>query len=67
MLNGRYDFFLPLETSQKPFFEWLGTPADQKAIRRYDSGHGVPRTERIKETLTWLDHYLGSVKQVNND
>ncbi len=61
MLNGRYDFFLPLETSQKPFFEWLGTPADQKVILHYESGHGVPRIERIKETIAWLDHYLGLV------
>jgi serine/threonine protein kinase/dienelactone hydrolase len=62
MLNGRYDFFLPVETSQKPFFKWLGTPTDQKVIHRYDSGHGVPRIERIKETLAWLDHYLGPVE-----
>ena len=63
MLNGRYDFFFPLATSQKPFFEWLGTRNNQKVIRRYDSGHGVPRTERIKEILAWFDHYLGSVNQ----
>ena len=63
ILNGRYDFFFPLESSQKPFFNWLGTPADKKVIHRYESGHGVPRTERIKETLAWLDHYLGPVSQ----
>ena len=57
MLNGCYDFFLHVKSSQKPFFEWLGAPADKKVIRRYDSGHGVPRTERIKETLAWLEHY----------
>ena len=26
MLNGEYDFFFPLETSQRPMFERLGTP-----------------------------------------
>ncbi|WP_281176097.1 SUMF1/EgtB/PvdO family nonheme iron enzyme [Edaphobacter aggregans] len=25
MLNGRYDFFYPLESSQEPFFHWLGS------------------------------------------
>jgi dienelactone hydrolase len=25
MLNGRYDFFFPSETAQKPFFDMLGT------------------------------------------
>jgi formylglycine-generating enzyme required for sulfatase activity/dienelactone hydrolase len=62
MLNGRYDFFLPVETSQRPFFERLGTPEKHKVLRRYDSGHGVPRAARIKETLAWLDRYLGPVK-----
>ncbi len=63
ILNGRYDFFFPLETSQKPFFERLGTLEEHKVLRRYDTGHGVPRAERIKETLAWLDRYLGPVEQ----
>ena len=63
MLNGRYDFFLPVESSQKPFFKWLGTPVSQKVIHRYESGHDVPRINRIKETLAWLDHYLGSARK----
>ena len=62
MLNGKYDFFLPMESSQKPFFKWLGTPDKNKVIRRYESGHGVPRIERIKETIAWLDRYFGPVK-----
>ena len=28
----------------------------------YDTGHHVPRSEMIKETLNWLDRYLGPVK-----
>jgi dienelactone hydrolase len=62
MLNGRYDFFLPIESSQNPFFKWLGTSEGLKIIRRYETGHGVPRLERIKETLAWLDRYLGPVE-----
>ena len=30
MLNGRYDFFLPMETSQIPAFNLLGTPEKDK-------------------------------------
>ena len=32
MLNGRYDFFFPYETSQLPYFELLGTPEAHKKI-----------------------------------
>jgi hypothetical protein len=28
----------------------------------YEGGHDVPRTELIKETLRWLDTYLGPVR-----
>ncbi len=61
MLNGRYDFFFPLETSQQPFFDQLGTPPEHKKMFVYEGGHSVPRTELIKETLNWLDRYLGPV------
>jgi serine/threonine protein kinase/dienelactone hydrolase len=59
MLNGRYDFFFPIETSQKPFFQMLGTSADRKRWVVYDGGHNVPREQLISETLDWLDKYLG--------
>jgi hypothetical protein len=28
----------------------------------YDTAHDLPRTETIKESLNWLDKYLGPVK-----
>jgi dienelactone hydrolase len=62
MLNGRYDFFFPLETAQRPYFDMLGTPADRKKWIVYEGGHDVPRTELITETLRWLDTYLGPVR-----
>ena len=62
MLNGRYDYSYPLETGQRPFFDLLGTPADRKRLIVYESGHDVPRTEYMKETLRWLDTYLGPVR-----
>jgi len=62
MLNGKYDMYFPVETSQKPMFNLLGTPEKDKKIIIYDAGHLVPRTELIKETLSWYDKYLGPVK-----
>ena len=62
MINGRYDFEIPLETCQEPFFRLLGTPASDKRQVLLDSGHGMPLTPWFKETLDWLDHYLGRVK-----
>lgn len=62
MLNGKHDMFFPVETSQKPMFDFLGTPKDDKKIIIYESGHLVPRTEFVKETLLWYDKYLGKVK-----
>ncbi len=62
MLNGRYDYLLPLETSQMPLYKHLGTPEEHKDHKIYESGHSIPRNELIKETLDWLDRYLGRVK-----
>ena len=62
MLNGRYDFLWPPRISQEPMFRLLGTPTEHKRRVVYDTGHDVPRTEMIKESLNWLDQYLGSVK-----
>jgi cephalosporin-C deacetylase-like acetyl esterase len=61
ILNGELDFFFPPETSQRPMFELLGTPAADKRRMVYPGGHSVPRTEMIKESLQWLDRYLGPV------
>ncbi|MFB3829959.1 MAG: protein kinase [Bryobacteraceae bacterium] len=62
MLNGKYDFTFPFETSAKPMFDLLGTPPEHKRQRVYESDHYVPRNEAVKETLAWLDRYLGPVK-----
>jgi dienelactone hydrolase len=61
MLNGRHDMFFPVETSQKPMFNLLGTPAADKRHVIYESGHLVPRNEFVRESLSWLDKYLGPV------
>ncbi len=64
MVNGRDDFLLPAETSQKPLFNALGTPAADKRYTQYDGGHAnlVSRPDLIGEILEWFDHYLGPVK-----
>ena len=62
MLNGTYDMYFPVESAQKPMFRLLGTPANQKKMLVYASGHLVPLTEFFRETLTWLDTYLGPAR-----
>jgi formylglycine-generating enzyme required for sulfatase activity/dienelactone hydrolase len=61
MLNGRYDFFFPVESTQDPFYRLLGSKKDQKKHLLFDTGHNIPRNELIKESLNWLDQYLGPV------
>jgi eukaryotic-like serine/threonine-protein kinase len=63
MLNGRYDHFFPVESSQVPFYRLLGTPESDKRQVIYETGHAVPRKEFIRESLDWLDKYLGPVKR----
>jgi serine/threonine protein kinase len=62
MLNGKYDTIFPYETSIKPMFDLLGTPDEHKELKLYETDHIPPRNEFIKETLAWLDRYLGPVK-----
>ena len=62
MLNGKYDQYFPVETSQKPMFQLLGTPPAHKRYVLHETGHFVPREVLVKETLDWLDKYLGEVE-----
>jgi eukaryotic-like serine/threonine-protein kinase len=60
MINGRYDFYFPVETSQRPMFRLLGTaPADKRHVVE-EGSHFVPRPRLIQETLGWLDRYQGA-------
>jgi hypothetical protein len=61
MVAGRQDFARPVETLQRPVFNLLGTPPDQKKLALIDGGH-IPRLQDIiREILDWLDRYLGPV------
>jgi len=61
MLNGKYDTILVPETSQKPLFNFLGTPNKQMVVDETD--HIPTAVVYIRETLAWLDRYLGPVKR----
>jgi len=65
MLNGKYDSSHPIETSVRPMFDLLGTPAEHKRLKIYDTDHIPPLNETIRAILPWLDRYLGPVKQMN--
>lgn len=58
MLNGRYDFYFPVETSQRPFFNNLGSRPDDKDLKLYETAHGVPSPDVLRESLAWYDRYL---------
>jgi dienelactone hydrolase len=64
MLNGRYDDRFPLEFSQLPLFHLLGTPDENKKHVLFEKGHAYFRpNEEIRDTLDWLDKYLGPVER----
>ncbi len=62
MLNGRYDFYFPVESSQNPMFDLFGTAPSLKRHVIAEGSHYVPRPVLIKETLDWLDRYLGPAR-----
>jgi dienelactone hydrolase len=61
MLNGRLDFQNPYETLQKPLFRWLGVAEPDKRHVLFETGHLPPVQDLMRETLSWLDQYLGPV------
>ena len=63
MINARYDYYFPIETSQLPLYRLLGSPTDAKRHVVYDGGHFVPRGVLMREVQDWLDHWLGPTGQ----
>ena len=61
MVNGRHDFSAPFETNQMPLFRLLGSPAKDKKHVVFESGHVPPWPDVVRETLDWLDRFLGPV------
>jgi eukaryotic-like serine/threonine-protein kinase len=63
MVGGRYDYVLPLEIAQRPLFERFGTPPADKKHAVLEAGHTpLPRGAVVRETLEWLDRYLGPAR-----
>ena len=61
LINGRFDFYSPVESSQAPFFRLLGAPEADKKWVLLDAGHVPPNDLMMKEILDWFDRYLGPV------
>ena len=61
MVSGKQDFARPVETLQRPLFNLLGSPPDQKKLAQFDGGHLPKLQDVIREILDWLDRYLGPV------
>ncbi len=61
LLGGRYDFVFTLR-SQEAFYNFLGTPEDEKEWKLYESTHSLPRKDQVNESLAWLDLYFGPVE-----
>jgi dienelactone hydrolase len=62
LLGGRYDYMVPVDTSQKALFDLLGTPGTLKRRVIFEAGHlPLPRADVIRETLEWLDRHQGPV------
>ena len=64
MINGKFDYIFPYETSQIPMYQFLGTPEAHKRLVLFDVAHTIPRPRHkmMEEVLNWLDRYLGPVR-----
>jgi DNA-binding winged helix-turn-helix (wHTH) protein/formylglycine-generating enzyme required for sulfatase activity len=60
LVNGRYDPIRPHEFVVRPLLDLLATPTDAKKLILYESGHWpLPRYLMMRDSLQWLDQYLG--------
>jgi serine/threonine protein kinase/cephalosporin-C deacetylase-like acetyl esterase len=63
MINGKKDWIFPVELSQQPMYDSLGTDKKDKRHILLDTGHLVPADAVAQELHGWLDRYLGPVQQ----
>jgi dienelactone hydrolase len=59
MINSPNDYFYPLESSQRPFYEFLGAEPKDRVL--LEGGHLPPMNDVARETLDWFDQYLAVV------
>jgi len=65
MAAGLYDFWFPLEASQRPMLSLLGAAEQDRRLIQWPGGHGdlaVNYAALTHEALAWFDRYLGPVK-----
>jgi class 3 adenylate cyclase/dienelactone hydrolase len=58
MLSGEFDAMVPVGDARR-YFALIGAPATEKRHVIVIGGHFIPREVLIRETLDWLDRYLG--------
>jgi predicted esterase len=60
MINGTYD---QVWVGYKELYQLLGTPAADKSLREFQTGHAVGdrREDMVSAVTGWLDKYLGPV------
>ena len=61
MLNGRYDFERPLETSQRRLFALLGSLDKKHEV--FESGHSLATADVAASVRAWLDQHLGATRR----
>jgi serine/threonine protein kinase/formylglycine-generating enzyme required for sulfatase activity len=63
LIGGGADASNPVEINQRPLFQFLGTPEHHKKhVIAENAGHyNLPWDVVTRETLAWLDKYLGPV------
>ena len=63
LISGRHEFIFPPKTSSGVLFRLLGSTKKNKRHALLNGGHIPPWNEVVRETLDWLDLYLGKVKK----
>jgi dienelactone hydrolase len=59
ILSGEFDVSFPYDLVVKPMYDLLGTPDEHKLTLKFPSDHNIPKNDLIRESLKWLDKYLG--------
>lgn len=68
IMNGRYDPIRPHHFVLAPLVQLLATPDENKKSVLYDSAHWpLPRFQMMRDSLDWLDLYLGPVDMRPSD
>jgi dienelactone hydrolase len=62
IINGKYDIYMTNDNLMA-FYDLLGSRVNEKDLRFTESGHTPSRNEVVKQTLAWLDRYLGPVNR----